>query len=68
MKKTEYGIYGTEGKDQLFCELVIFHDVPGIGYVNKQTNRLVSFMSRKDLLKKLDDGPYRYINDDNKET
>ena len=68
MKKTEYGIYGTEGKNQLLFERVIFHDVPGIGFVNQQTKRLVSFKSKTDLLKELDEGPYRYISDENKDT
>lgn len=62
MERNEYGIYGTEGKKQLFCERVIFHDEPGIGYM-KQGKILLSFIQKRDLLKALEDGPYRYVKD-----
>lgn len=61
MKNQEYGIYGTEGKHQLFCERVIYNDVPGLGYI-KPDKGLISFISRKELLDALD-GPYRYISE-----
>lgn len=63
MKETEYGIYGTALKHQLFGERVIYHDEPGIGYV-KPGNKLISFISKRDLDKLMDDGPYRYIKDE----
>lgn len=38
MKEHEYGIYGTEGKHQLFCERVIYNDVLGWGYAKSGKN------------------------------
>ena len=60
MKGTDYRIYGSKGKKQLFGEKVIYDDEPGIAYM-KSGNELISFISRKDLIRMLDNGPYRYL-------
>lgn len=59
MKERDYGIYGTEGKRQLFCERVIYNNVPGVGYI-KPGDKVISFISLEQLQEALN-GPYRYI-------